>query len=116
MRQVENLLRGTVTLTARGAFPERLLNLCAQEQVPCWGLEWVDEHALRLITLRQKLRRLEELAQRVGCEIEIEDSRGLPAFLRRFRKRYAFLVGLALSVAAVCILSRFILTLSLIHI
>ena len=47
MRQVENLLRGTVTLTARGAFPERLLNLCAQEQVPCWGLEWVDEHALR---------------------------------------------------------------------
>lgn len=110
MRQVENLLRGTVTLTARGAFPERLLNLCAQEQVPCWGLEWVDEHALRLITLRQKLRRLEELAQRVGCEIEIEDSRGLPAFLRRFRKRYAFLVGLALSVAAVCILSRFILT------
>lgn len=86
------------------------MNLCAQEQVPCWGLEWVDEHALRLITLRQKLRRLEELAQRVGCEIEIEDSRGLPAFLRRFRKRYAFLVGLALSVAAVCILSRFILT------
>ena len=49
MRQVENLLRGTVTLTARGPFPERLLNLCAQEQVPCWGLEWVDEHALRLL-------------------------------------------------------------------
>lgn len=110
MRQVENLLRGTVTLTARGPFPERLLNLCAQEQVPCWGLEWVDEHALRLITLRQKLRRLEELAQRVGCEIEVEGSRGLPAFLRRFRKRYAFLVGLALSVAAVCFLSQFILT------
>lgn len=110
MRQVENLLRGTVTLTARGPFPERLLNLCAQEQVPCWGLEWVDEHVLRLITLRQKLRRLEELAQRVGCEVEIEGSRGLPAFLRRFRKRYAFLVGLALSVAAVCFLSQFILT------
>ena len=89
MRQVENLLRGTVTLTARGAFPERLLNLCAQEQVPCWGLEWVDEHALRLITLRQKLRRLEELAQRGGCESEKEASRGLPAYLRRFRKRWA---------------------------
>ena len=84
MRQVENLLRGTVTLTARGPFPERLLNLCAQEQVPCWGLEWVGRARAALITLRQKLRRLEELAQRVGCEIEVEGSRGtarLPAAL-----------------------------------
>lgn len=35
---------------------------------------------------------------------------GLPAFLLRFRKRYAFLVGLALSVATVCVLSNFILS------
>ena len=110
MRQVENLLRGTVTLIARGPFPERLLNLCAQEQVPCWGLEWVDEHALRLITLRQKLRRQEALTERVGCEVEIQVIRALPALLHRFRRRYAFLVGLALSMAAVCFLSQFILT------
>lgn len=37
MKRAMNYVRGTVTLTARGLFPERLLNLCAQEGVPCWG-------------------------------------------------------------------------------
>ncbi|MEM5780862.1 MAG: sporulation protein YqfD, partial [Lawsonibacter sp.] len=37
-------------------------------------------------------------------------SRGLPDFLIRFRARYAFLTGLALSLCAVAVLSRFVLT------
>lgn len=35
--------------------------------------------------------------------------RGMPAFLTRFRKRYALLAGLALSILAACILSNFVL-------
>ncbi|MFR6186888.1 MAG: hypothetical protein ACLUJG_16220 [Lawsonibacter sp.] len=34
MKRAVNYLRGTATLTARGLFPERLLNLCAQEGWP----------------------------------------------------------------------------------
>ena len=110
MKRAMNYLRGTVTLTAQGLFPERLLNLCAQEGVPCWGVEWVDSRTLRLTTFRQKLPQLRRLAQRAGCEIAVEDRRGLPDFLGRFRRRYAFLMGLALSLLAVCVLSRFVLT------
>ena len=35
MRRLENLLRGTVTLEVEGPFPERLLNLCAQQREDC---------------------------------------------------------------------------------
>ena len=42
--------------------------------------------------------------------LQVERSRGLPAFLGRFRTRYAFLVGLTLSLCAVSFLSRFVLT------
>ena len=110
MKRAMNYLRGTVTLTAQGPFPERLLNLCAQEGVPCWGVEWADSRTLRLTTFRQKLPQLRRLAQRAGCEIAVEGRRGLPDFLGRFRRRYAFLMGLALSLLAVCVLSRFVLT------
>ena len=110
MKRAMNYLRGTVTLTAQGLFPERLLNLCAQEGVPCWGVEWADSRTLRLTTFRQKLPQLRRLAQRAGCEIAVEGRRGLPDFLGRFRRRYAFLMGLALSLLAVCVLSRFVLT------
>lgn len=110
MGNIVNFVRGSVQLTACGAFPERLLNLCAQRRVTFWGVEWLDEQTLRLTVLRRDLGRLEELAGRAGCEVQVEGQAGLPYFLERFRRRYAFLVGLACSVLAVCVLSGFILT------
>ena len=72
MKRAVNYLRGTATLTARGLFPERLLNLCAQEGVACWALEWTDSHTMRLTTYRRSLPQLRRLAQRVGCEVEVD--------------------------------------------
>ena len=110
MKGLFNYLRGTVTLVATGPFPERLMNLCAQRGVDFWGLEWLDEHTLRLITRRRTLGKLRRLAQRVGCEVRVEGSHGLPDLLLRFRARYAFLIGLTMALCAVGVLSRFVLT------
>ena len=63
MNRLINFLLGMVTLTAAGPFPERLVNLCAQEGVPCWGVEWTDSHTLRLTTFRHKLPQLKQLRQ-----------------------------------------------------
>ncbi len=110
MRWLMNFLRGVAVLTAVGPYPERLVNLCAQRGVEFWALEWLDEHTIRLTARRRSLRLLNELAERVGCEVTVEARRGLPDFLLRFRARYAFLAGLTLSLCAVAFLSRFVLT------
>lgn len=110
MKSLMNLLRGIVTLTVHGPFPERLLNLCAQHRVAFWGLDWQDEHTLSLQTRRKDCRQLQELAQRIGCTVAVGQRRGLPFFLGRFRKRYGFLAGLTVSLAAVCVLSSFVFT------
>ena len=110
MKRLMNLLRGTVVLCVTGPFPERLLNLCAQHRLDFWQLEWLDDHTVRFTARRHQLGRLEELAERVECEIAVEQRRGLPDFLLRFRARYAFLVGLVLALGAVAVLSRFVLT------
>lgn len=110
MKRLMNFLRGVVTLTATGPFPERLINLCAQAGIAFWAVEWLDGYTLRLTTRRETMAQLKKLAERVGCEVRVEGSRGLPDVLLRFRTRYAFLVGLTLSLCAVAILSRFILT------
>ena len=62
-----------------------------------------------MTTRRHTLRRFLELAQKAGCQVEREASRGLPDFLGRFRTRYAFLAGLAFALCAVSFLSRFVL-------
>lgn len=110
MRHLMNLIRGMVCVRLTGLFPERIINLCAQAGIDFWAMEWLDEHTVRFTTRRGSLGLLEELAAKVGCEVERESSRGLPDFLGRFRTRYAFLIGLAFALCAVSFLSRFVLT------
>jgi similar to stage IV sporulation protein len=105
-----NFLRGSVCLEVVGAFPERFVNLCAQEGVGFWALEWLDDATLRLCLPGRELRRAQALAQRVQCQTAVRARRGLPFFLIRFRRRYALLLGLFLSLCAVGVLSQFVLT------
>lgn len=109
MKRLINFLLGTVRVCFSGPFPERLINLCAQEGVSFWAVEWLDEHTVRLTLRRGGLKKLEELAARVDCQVERERGRGLPLFLGKFRTRYAFLLGLAFALCAVTVLSRFVL-------
>ena len=53
LKRTVNFLRGTVRLEAEGPFPERVLNLCAQNQVLFWGVEWLDQTRLRLNVTRR---------------------------------------------------------------
>lgn len=110
MQKLINYLRGSVCLEITGAFPERFLNLCAQAGIGFWALEWPDGTTLRLKIARGDLRRAEQLAEKVMCELAIINRAGAPFFAARFRRRYALLVGLALSLTAVCVLSQFVLT------
>lgn len=110
MRHLMNFIRGMVCVRLTGLFPERIVNLCAQAGIEFWAMEWLDGHTVRFTTRRSTLGLLEELAEKAGCEVERESSRGLPDFLGRFRTRYAFLVGLVFALCAVSVLSRFVLT------
>ena len=110
MRWLFNLLRGMVTLQVTVPFPERFVNLCAQENLEFWAMDWLDEHTVRLTARRRHRDRILELAGQLGGEGTVERSRGLPDFLARFRTRHAFLVGLGFALVAVLVLSRFVLT------
>ena len=110
MKKLMNLLRGMVSVRVEGAFPERLLNLCAQNRVDFWGVVWEDPCTFTCRIRRSGLKRLLRLGERIGCTVEVGEGAGLPYFLERFRKRYAFWVGLCLSLVAVCFVSGFVFT------
>ena len=42
MQWIVNRLRGELRVVARGPFPERLMNVCAQNGISFWALEWRD--------------------------------------------------------------------------
>lgn len=110
MRGVVNYVRGTVRVSVTGPFPERVMNLCAQNRVEFWGVAWIDEHCVEITVRRAGISELDRLAEKVGCQIQEHWRRGFPEFARMFRRRYAFLIGLFLTLCVVGILSRFVLT------
>ena len=110
LRRLTNALRGSICLEVEGAFPERFLNLCAQRGILFWNVEWMEATKLRLTVARRDGRQAAQLGQRAMCSVAQVKQRGMPQFLERFRRRYALLIGLALSLTAVCVLSNFVLT------
>lgn len=110
MQKLVNYLRGWTRMVVSGPFPERTINLCARQNVRFWAVEQVDESTLRMTVLRRDAARAQALAAQAGCTAQVERGTGMPFFLARFHRRYAFLLGLALSVTTVAALSRIVLT------
>ncbi len=110
MKKLINLIRGYVEMEATGAFPERLLNLCAQERLQFWRLNWIDETSFTFRIALKDRKRLDELARRSMCEVAEKARRGAAAVAQGIlRRRWGFVAGLAFCFVAVGFLSRFLL-------
>lgn len=108
MGKLVNLLRGYVELEASGAFPERLLNLCAQEQTRFWHLQWLDDAAFVFRVYYQDLDRVRGLAERAMCTLTERSRGGGGVTAARLLRRWGFVAGLALCLLAATVLSQFI--------
>jgi len=115
MKKLINLLRGYVELEAAGAFPERLLNLCAQNRLQFWKLCWIDETSFTFRIALSDRKRLDGLAQRAMCQLTERGRRGAAVAAERIiRRRWGFLAGLAVCFLAVSFLSRFLLVIEVV--
>ena len=110
MKKLINLLLGYVEWQITGAFPERMLNLCAQHRLSFWHLRWVDDTTFTFRTPLTDKKQVAELAGRAMCEANIRARRGIGAAALELGRRWGFLLGLAFCLFAVSVLSRFLLT------
>lgn len=91
-----NFLRGSVLAEIECACPERVLNLCAVEEILFWDLQWLSPIALRLRVTRRGWRQLREVCTRADAQPRRLRERGAPQLLRRLHTRYALLAALGL--------------------
>lgn len=109
MRKIVNFLQGSVRIRVIGAFPERFLNLCGTENFRFWDVEQENRQTFVVTIPRFYLSRAKKIAGQAMCTVEKVEDFGLPAFLFRFRSRYALLAGLFFAIFCAAILSQFIL-------
>ncbi len=109
MGRAINYMKGSVRLEVVGPYPERFLNICGASNVQFRHIERVDETCLRLVVPLHQARLAESLGPKCLCEVTRLSETGAPGFVRRMVRRWGMVAGMALSLLAVLILSRFVL-------
>ena len=55
LKKAVKLLRGSVCVRAKSAYPERMLNLCSARGIEFWDVRWIDDTALSFCVARGDL-------------------------------------------------------------
>ena len=86
-------LFGEVSALVSGSGQEAFLNRCASMGLVLWRMERTEAQTLRIRAAGRELDRLARAAEESGCALSQIRRRGLPFFLKSFRRRYALLAG-----------------------
>ncbi len=100
-------LRGTLTFTVRGPYPERFLNLCRMGGVGLWNSR-LSAGTLTASTALSHRRQIEYYAEKSGSTLTIESRRGAKPVLLRYRRRKGLLIGAAVLALGFAVMSRMI--------
>ena len=102
-------LLGEVSAAVRGPGTEEFLNRCAALGLDLWTMERQGADTLSVRCMGRKLPILRRAAEEAGCGLTEVRRRGLPFFLGSFRRRYALLAGLVLSLGLLAVGSHVVL-------
>lgn len=100
-------IRGYVRIRVAGYAPERFLNLCANRGILIWELVREEDSYTCYVTAKSFMV-LNSITRKTKTTVQILEKHGMFFFLRFFRRRKLFFVGIGSSVAIFIILSFFI--------
>ncbi len=108
MNGVMNYLRGYAKIEIYGGIPEQFINSLARQGIPFWRFEKPEPGLARVRIPISYAQDAERLKRGTDCDIEIVRRSGLPVFARKFKRRWALIIGLILCLLAVPAMSLFV--------
>ena len=108
MKKMYRLARGTVRLEISGACPERLLNLCAENDIEFWDAAPTDGFTAQITAYAARYPDISALALSAGCELKLLRSRGGRRIAAAAKRRYALCAVLAAGMLALSASSAFV--------
>ncbi len=98
---------GYIRITLSGAYPERFLNLCATNGIAVWNVRRKGE-AMECVMFSRDFRHIRRFRRRCGVKVHIKRRRGMPFIVHRYRKRQGIAVGLALFIAVLMTMPKYV--------
>ena len=103
-----NYIFGYVRISIEGYYIERFINICTSKKIVIWNLKREAGIKLFFNAGINEFRELCKIAKKTQCKIKIEDKKGVPFILHRYKKRKIFAGFLLAIVIVIAISSNFI--------
>lgn len=99
---------GYVNISIEGYFIERFINICISKNILLWNLKRKKSSFLYANIGMKDFKKIKQIAKVTKCRVKIEQKRGLPFLLHKYKKRKFFLISLILIVLFIFAISNFV--------
>ncbi len=98
---------GYLKVEVSGFAPERLMNLIIKNEIVVWDVETL-ESGYVFYTGRYNFLKIKPYLKKTNTKIKVLEKYGFPYFLKRNKKRMAFLIGFGICICITYVLSLFV--------
>ncbi len=100
-------LFGYVNLKISGNFPERILNLCAQNKIVVWDI-FRSRDSVKISVMVRDFKKFHKIRGKSGVKVKILKKKGLPFKIQRYKLRIGVVAGFAFFFILLKFLSLFV--------
>ena len=101
-------LQGFLRITIEGYYIERFINICKNKKITIWNLKRNSNITLSLNIRIKEFKQICKIVKKTGCKLKIENKKGLPFLLHRYKKRKIFIILLIIVFLIIGISSNFV--------
>ena len=98
---------GILEVEFSGIYPEKILNLCAQNKIGIWNTRFLGQKIRLFITVID-FKKLPKILKKSGIKVHILRKKGFPFFINKYKKRFGIFAGIVLFFAVLQFMSGFI--------
>lgn len=103
-----NYILGYVNIKVEGFFIERFINICISKKILLWNIKRKKSTIMYANIGINDYKKLKSIAKKTKSKISIQNKKGLPFVVHKYRKRKIFVGLLAVIFIALFVMSKFI--------
>lgn len=105
-----NYFLGYLVIRVEGLSLEKFINLCVSREIKLWGIKRIGYTSLYANIGIKDFKSLPPIVRVVGSKVKIIDKKGFPFVAYRFKHRKMLIVGMAIFLVSLYVLSSFVWT------
>ena len=99
---------GYLKISVEGFYIERFINICRNQKIAIWNIKKKDEAKVYFNIITNDFKNIIKIAKKTQSKIKIEQKKGVPFLLNKYKKRKIFFAFLLILIILIMLSSNFV--------